>query len=287
MNQCIFISGASGFLGSAVERIFFTNGYSVFPVESLRKFDDTKSWFNYLEAELNEREPVAFINVGASQNGGDDILAVNELTMANVVCPAATASLLAKAKYKTQFITIATSWQYGSRGEYCPFNLYAASKQALNNYLEHFAKDGLKCTSLILFDTYSQEDKRRKIHRLIAESISKREALNMTEGEQVINLVHIDDAANGVYQAFVNRSNEVTNITALICWAIKSKENWKVKELISLINEEDVMLFNLGGREYRNREIFEIFNGYEAVPGWESIRNNREELSRLFLSARA
>ncbi len=276
------LTGAGGFLGQAVVNKFSQCGYEVRSLRSVTKFNNIDEWVASTESEILSFEPGAVINIGAAQNGGDSLFDIVELTTSNLICPSMIASILKNAKFQTQLITIASSWQYGSDGSYSPFNLYAASKQSLDNYLHHYAMDGLIATSLILFDTFGPNDSRRKIHKLIADSVSNKTELDMTGGDQLINLVHIDDAADAVYTAFLIRQTSNYIASRLIKWAIKNDKSIKVKQLLTFLSPEQRVFIKLGRRPYRNREVFEIFDGFKTVPGWAPEKDIVLEMSMLF-----
>ena len=161
------ITGASGFLGVHVMRKFLSVGFKVSILNNHTKYSSILEWQEYAVKVLEEKMPDLILNIGSSQISGDGFKEIIELTNSNVIAPAFLASFLSDNIPTAQLITISTSWQYDASGNYKPFNLYAASKQALDDYLMHYGLNNLKITSLILFDTYSETDHRRKILNLI------------------------------------------------------------------------------------------------------------------------
>ena len=283
MSKTILITGVNGFLGKDVSIKFAASGYNTIGIENPTKFNSISAWEKYAINEIDLVKPRAFINIGSCQATADDSEAIQNLTLSNVICPSIIANHIKRNHIDCQFITISTSWQYGTSVEYSPFNLYAASKQALDDYLEHYALDGLIATSLILFDTFSSDDKRRKIHRLIADAIKDQKPLDMTPGEQVLNMVHVKDAANAILEAFKIRLTPSNLPKRLVKWAIKSEVTMQVKDLLRYIEPDKINLFNLGGRQYRPREVFSISDKFEMVPGWTQQFETASELEKLFM----
>ena len=282
--KTVFLTGANGFLGAKVKLRFEEEGFEVIALSNPTKFSSISNWLIYVEKEFLLKKPTVILNIGSNQSGQDDPEHVLELINSNIVVPTYFASLIKKYQPECQLITIGTSWQFGANGEYRPFNLYAATKQASDDCLIHYGLDQIKITSLVLFDTYSNDDKRRKLHNLIASAIKNNEALDMTAGEQVINLVHIDDVVDAVYCSFRKRLDSIE--TGFKQWAIKSTSNLLVKDLVPIMlgdNEHDNLL-NLGARAYRNREIFQIYENFEIVPGWNPVRDLKNELRKLVVS---
>ncbi len=282
MSNKVLITGVSGFLGRHVEAVFAKNNYQVYSLKNTSLFQNFDDWVHYAESILEKIDPQIVVNVGASQVGGDRSAEIIELTTSNVLAPIVLASKLYENNNDGQFITIGTSWQWGGHNEYRPFNLYAASKQACDDYLEHYALKGLKVTSLTLYDTYSLDDKRRKIHFLIKNAITNQEQLDMTAGEQVINLVHVEDAAHAIFVASQNRLHNTESEGALVRWAIRANETLQVKDMINLVPNEFKDLFKLGGRPYRDREIFTVSHKPEIVPNWIPQKNLFNDLTEYF-----
>lgn len=280
----VFLTGSNGFLGAKVKLKYESEGFNVISLSNPTAFSSISDWKGYVEKEFLLNKPIVILNIGADQCAQDDPECVLGLINSNVLVPTYFASLIKKYQPKCQLITIGTSWQFGESGEYRPFNLYAATKQASDDCLIHYGLDQIKITSLVLFDTYSNDDNRRKIHNLIASALKNNEALDMTAGEQVINLVHIDDVVSAVYCSF--RQREVSQESGFKRWAIKSDHEIFVKDLVPLMlgNNPPPNLIKLGARAYRNREVFNIYANFDIVPGWKPVRDLKIELRKLLNS---
>src|SRR5690606_23561143 len=77
---------------------------------------------------------------------------------------------------------------------YSPVCLYAATKQAFESILAFYQETAqLGAITLTLFDTYGPEDRRSKLLPLLVRMKPDDEPLEMSPGEQKIDLVYIDD----------------------------------------------------------------------------------------------
>ena len=86
-------------------------------------------------------------------------------------------------------------WQHFGTPDYRPVNLYAATKQAFEDVLAYYADaQGIAAVTLELYDTYGPGDPRRKLIRILFEAARSGEPIQLSPGEQVIELLHVDDA---------------------------------------------------------------------------------------------
>lgn len=92
------------------------------------------------------------------------------------------------------FVNVGTFFQHFDDADYNPINLYAATKEAFRRIVEYYIEARkLKCIELHLTDTYGADDKRGKILGLLKKISETGEALKMSPGEQLIDIVYIDD----------------------------------------------------------------------------------------------
>ena len=90
------------------------------------------------------------------------------------------------------FVNTGTSWQHYKSESYDPVCLYAATKQAFEDILDFYTDAyAIKALTLKLFDTYGPHDQRQKLVNLIINSAKSGELLEMSPGEQHLDLVHL------------------------------------------------------------------------------------------------
>lgn len=264
----IGLLGACGFLGSSLARRFAAR-------------DDKVRIFNYrparrdaflaeFEAYLKEEKPDAVVNAGASQNGKDTPAALSELLDSNVFLPAVMASMIRDKSLETCLVGFGTSWQTGEKGEDSPFNAYAASKAAREDFMNHFALDGVRCASLRLYDTYGPQDTRNKIINLIADALIQKSELAMSAGEQSIDLVYIDDVMDAV-DAVVSQLRAARQGMHAV-YAVRSGKPTTILELLEIMKNEAGLengdFIKTGVYSYRKRERFSLFTETPTPPGW-------------------
>jgi nucleoside-diphosphate-sugar epimerase len=98
-----------------------------------------------------------------------------------------------------RFVNTATVWQHFDDAAYSPVSLYAATKQAFADILVFYAEvEGLAVHTLELMDTYGPGDTRAKLIPLLLRAGSEGTPVEMTDGTQMIDLVHVDDAVSAL-----------------------------------------------------------------------------------------
>jgi nucleoside-diphosphate-sugar epimerase len=257
----IYLIGSNGFLGSNLQKWF--QRFGEIRVAKAFNRNDTSEWQAEVLNDMVEFEPEIIFIPGASQDIGDDEKSVHNLIASNCLFPALIAQRLVQYLPKSKLVVFGTSWQYSDSDSYRPCNLYAASKQAGQDLLTHYALQGLKILSLILFDTYSENDNRVKLYRLLQDAIINNVEIGVTHGEQEIDLVHIDDICSGVELAITELDAWDTS-QGLLVLGLGSGAPITVKELIRRIGARAI----IGARPYRNREVMKVYRKYNRPKGW-------------------
>lgn len=274
------IIGANGFLGGMLQNKLRIKGDDV---QCLSFRPSKKNEFIERLLTVLSTHPHCIINCGASQVMDDDPLAIEDLTISNVLLPSTIASLIKRHSPETLLINFGTSWQFGENGVIEPFNAYAASKNAGEAMLDHYALEGVKIMTLRLFDTYGAGDKRKKIVNLIADTLVNNTPISMTSGMQCMDLVHIDDVCEAVTRAIEYLS--ITPERRHHKYFVRSFEMRTVKELIMLMAEifgsSNLQNFVLGSIPYRSRERFSLSNQTPLLPNWRAEVSMREGLHGL------
>lgn len=168
-----------------------------------------------------------------------------------------------------RFVNTGTSWQHYNNEDYNPVCLYAATKHAFEAILEYYVQAcRFKTITIKLFDTYGPNDPRQKLFHLLRKAEKTGEPLDMSAGEQLIDLVHIDD----VVDAYLIASERLLKGKVLQHehYAVSSGHPLPLKELVRLYSEsvkQDVPV-NWGARPYRDREVMVPWDRYQKLPGW-------------------
>ncbi|MEQ1532694.1 MAG: NAD-dependent epimerase/dehydratase family protein [Sideroxydans sp.] len=168
-----------------------------------------------------------------------------------------------------RLINTGTSWQHYDDDDYNPVCLYAATKQAFEAVLDYYVQAcGIKAITLKLFDTYGQDDPRPKLFHLLNKAATSGMPLDMSPGEQLIDLVHIDD----VVEAYMIAAQQLIEgkVAHHETYAVSSGQPLPLKELVQLFCEvtKQKVNVNWGARPYRNREVMVPWIRGKLISGW-------------------
>jgi nucleoside-diphosphate-sugar epimerase len=190
------------------------------------------------------------------------------------------ASKISGAKW---FINTGTFWQNYNNDDYNPVNLYAATKEAFENIAKYYTETSdLVFTTIKLNDTFGPNDTRDKIFNLWNNICKTNKSLDMSKGDQIIDISYIEDIINA-YNLLINHLNsdkylEFNHKT----FAVKSNERMTLKELSKVF--EDVigkkLNINWGKRTYRNREVMNPIDSIALVPNWKQQYTLKEAIKK-------
>lgn len=170
------------------------------------------------------------------------------------------------------FVNTGTASQLNARGAYMPASLYAASKQAFEDLLVYFdRRAGLPCASVLLFDTYGPNDKRNKLLAQLIAAAKTGQPIDLSPGEQEIDLLHIDDAVAGLAAAARGLHNGAAHPAH---YTLSSRRPLSIRALADLIraNGGERLQTNWGARPYRNGEVMQTWKGGTPPPAWQPQR---------------
>ncbi len=191
--------------------------------------------------------------------------------------------LEAMAKYNcSKFVNTGTYWQNSLSDKYNPICFYAATKQSFENIVDYFVLyKNISCITLKLLDTYGKSDNRNKIFNLLEQSYKNNSELNMTKGEQKINLVYIDD----VVAAFVHACqllNKNPYSGSHSRFYVAGKESLSLKEIVKTYMEVTGrnISINWGAMDYRKQQIMTPYIG-DILPEWEAKYGIKQGIRKL------
>lgn len=187
----------------------------------------------------------------------------------------------------TNFVNTGTFWQHYRNQEYNPVCLYAASKEAFEAVIRFYVEaTEMQAITLELHDTYGPGDPRPKLFNLLREAALSGKPVSMTAGEQMVDLIYIDD----VVQAYVTAGCRLLAGTAQghSKYAVRSGTETGLREIVQLVNSAygSPVPVLWGEKPYRNREMMRAWTGGERLPGWKSQIPLQEGIKRLVNSWR-
>lgn len=182
------------------------------------------------------------------------------------------------------FVNTGTASQLNLRGAYMPASLYAASKQAFEDLLVYFdRRGGLPVANVLLFDTYGPGDTRNKLLAQLIHAAKTGMPIDLSPGEQEIDLLHIDDAVAGLAAAARGLHNGASHPAHYV---LSSKRPLTIRALADLIRDNggERLQANWAARPYRDGEVMQTWKGGTPPPGWAPQRK-LEDFLREALSA--
>lgn len=296
-NKIVLITGATGFIGSHLTKRLLTDGWNVHLV--VRNTSDLS-----LLADIRER--VMLHHHDGSSEGMRSIMKdahprlvfhLASLFIAHHLDKDITPLINSNILFSTQLVNAmtsegvfrlvntGTSWQHYLNQMYNPVCLYAATKQAFEAILLFYTLTSpLKVITLKLYDTYGPRDPRQKLFSALRAASRTGHTLEMSPGEQLIDLVYIDDVVN----AFLVAGERLLSDDAPVneSYAVSSGKPLRLRDLVDLyihVSGSPVSIV-WGGRAYRDREVMIPWNNGAQLPNWNPGVDLEEGLRRMIES---
>lgn len=290
----IFITGATGFIGKHLVKKLVDEGNDItvnLYGEEQSPFDSTvKVW------RLNENEIERDIKFLKNQSFDGIIhLASLYLTLhkpedavrlinSNVSFSTYILECASQANIKW-FINTGTFWQHYQNKDYSPVNLYAATKQAFESIAQYYIETNhIKFCTIKLSDTFGPNDTRPKIFNLWEKITKTGETLEMSPGEQLIDISFVDDIVNAFLALSLNLNLQLNNIKNGDSFAVYAKKRYTLKELFEIYSRvtKNEIYVKWGARTYRKREVMVPYNKAKPVPGWKVEYSITKALKKIF-----
>ncbi|WP_346295512.1 NAD(P)-dependent oxidoreductase [Rhodopseudomonas sp. P1] len=275
------VTGASGFIGSRLVARLLADDWDVHvvlrPQSSLALLSDVETrisvqWYSGATQQMLDilaaSRPDVVFHLAAQASADHQALDIEQMIASNVLLSTQLAEAMVRSGV-TRLVTTETFWQHRSgTEEYQPVCLYAATKQAARDMLRYYVDVGsINVISLVLFDTYGPDDPRKKLINLLKEVARDGRPIEMTPGEQIVDLVHVDDVTSAYLRAADLLLESVG--AGLQTYAVSSGERMSLRDLVGLIERVCDLSFSIkwGGKPYRLNEVFNPWLG-ETLPGW-------------------
>lgn len=292
--KSVLITGATGFIGSRLATALLKSGVDVGLIvrqtSELSQLGDVQQYKLYhydgtvdsLKDAIEQQQPEVVFHLASLFLTSHQPEDIEPLINSNILFPTQLLEAMALCGV-SKLINTGTSWQHYNSDHYEPACLYAATKQAFESLMQYYVSIGkISAITLKLFDTYGDNDPRKKLISLLLSLAESKQLLAMSPGEQLIDIVHIDD----VIQAFLiaaARINEQAEQPLNESYGISSGKPLTLRELVKTFESVigDALNIEWGAREYRDREVMQPWSSYRQLPGWQPQITFAEGFRRL------
>lgn len=281
MSQRFLVTGATGFIGKHLCRHLVESNMECHVV--VRQSSDLSRLEPYLERiqvhvhdgrsehlqDLVEKaQPDVCVHLATHFLSRHTTADIGSLIEANVLFGCQLLEAMSQLGIR-RFINTGTAWQHYQNEAFNPVCLYAATKQAFQDLARYYQEcHQLNFIQLSLHDTYGPMDHRRKLFNLLAEAIKTGQSLQMSPGEQLIDLLHVEDVIAAIMQAAEVISHQDSMRRPV--YMLSSKNPIALKALVGLFGEAwgTAVPVQFGARPYRDREVMVPWNTGPILPGW-------------------
>jgi nucleoside-diphosphate-sugar epimerase len=285
----ILVTGATGYIGSKVLECATANGATAealvrrpMPWTVPHRVYVSDLSAKSIAAILKTVRPDAIFHLAAHTSAGCGPADADTLVEANLVFGA---RLLA-AFFELGggiFLNAGSYWEYDEQGRYAPNTLYAATKRAFHDLLVYYSsRENITAATLVLFDVYGPGDRRAKLVPQMISSVKQGASLKATGGEQVLNLVHVNDVAEGFFKTAAALPVPGKQRDCPV-YALDGDQPCTVRELAAHISRlaGRELKMSWGAREYGKSQIFRPVTGLPRPPGWRPQVSLENGLRRL------
>lgn len=280
MSKAI-VTGATGFIGSNLCRYLLDTSWEV--IILTRKSSDYSSLksiihkieiFEYdgkidkLIHFFNSKKVDVVFHLAAFSITEHETTHIGQLVDSNITFGL---HILEAMKYsKTRYlINTGTAWQHYKNSKYNPVNLYAATKQAFESLIMYYVEtEDIRVVTLKLFDTYGETDTRPKLLNLLYSHAFSQTELRLSPGDQNLDLVHVDDVAKAYVQSYKHLLQEGSKYAE---FGVGTGSSIKLKDLVTMFERLSGVKLKIvwGGRQYRRREVMDLWSTCDYVPEWQ------------------
>jgi nucleoside-diphosphate-sugar epimerase len=208
-----------------------------------------------------------------AEHGPDDVAPLVE---SNVAFPTRLAEALGE-RPDLVFVNMGSAWQHVDAEPYRPAALYAATKQAFQDVLRYYGDAGrFRVVNLALFDTYGPGDPRPKLLNVMRRAQVDGTPLQMSPGDQLIDLVYVDDVVDALSAAAAAPAGAE--------YEVRSGRMLSLRDLFEVVEQVTGKPVPAvwGGRPYRAKEMMTPWSIGRPVPGWSPKTDLEEGIRRTW-----
>ncbi|WP_227938055.1 NAD-dependent epimerase/dehydratase family protein [Alkalihalobacillus deserti] len=220
----VLITGATGYVGRnlifALTKMSHTIGLLVRDMEkandlfgeheNIKLIDQN---VNLLKTSIEEFNPKVVIHLATHSTSSDDYENMRSLINTNILYSTEILDALKNCQVRLFINTGTFAEYYYSDGNLESAYLYAATKTAFRSILDYYKKIiGFNVINVIPYTIYGENDTRKKVFHYLLEALDSPSSIHMTAGEQILDLIYIDDVVD-FFITILNNINTLSQFT--------------------------------------------------------------------------
>jgi len=237
--------------------------------------------------EIKAFNPEIVLHLGAYITSGDSRDDILKLVDSNILFT----TLLLDALKETDvslFINTGTFAEYYyNDGECAPAYLYAATKTAAKSIIGYYQLlCGFKYIHVVPYTIYGGSYEQNKVIDIIINSIDSKEPLEMTNGKQRLDFIHVDDVTD-FFRYIIKFPDKLTNGQTYHLGTGKGTDLCQVAGMVEKISGCKTKI-KWGAREYRPLDIMQAVAPVQRIRkqlGWEPSVTLEEGISRIIVKS--
>ncbi len=291
----ILVSGATGFVGKHLLIRLIKKGYDCAVLVrnpekahtlyncNVKTIEYRKDCFGYVK-DIRDFNPEVVIHLAGYLTSADDRETIRKLLEANIEFTTNICSALEKTQAHLFVNTGSFSEYYYGDGNLEPAYFYSATKTAARHLIEYFSKkNDWHVIHVIPYTIYGPGGAGKKVIDYLVESTIFGKYVAMTNGEQVLDFIYIDDIVD--FYCMLIEKQDLIN-AHISEYHIGTGRGTSIRELAETIEEVSGKKANVGWgkRVYRPRDIFHSIAPIARAKqnlGWEPKITLREGVKIL------
>lgn len=279
----VLVTGGEGFVGNSLVARLISNGADVTVLRrSAREVEHRPSppgphicTLEQLEAEETfEFDSVFHLATHyVFEHSHEDC---SSLVASNVELIMRVGDLAMRSVQSVSLVNVSTFMQHHEGLPYQPTCLYAATKQAAEVILQYFSlAPNMTVKTLVFPHIYGENDQRPKLLNLLIRCAKTSTEMELASGQQVMDLVHVDDAVEALMYVALRPSGR---------WSISSGQVIKIRDLVSLIERHSGKTLNVRYNANKDRALdqYHLWHSAEPLPGWAPKVELENWLAQVF-----
>lgn len=279
MKQRILITGSTGFIGSHILNLLLKKNIYIYDIlreknkknKYIKKLKKNKNYFpifykefTELEKKLKKKKINTVINCATYYSTKNDIKVIQNLIKTNIVFCSIILEILKKKINK--FINFGSMMEYSYKNHFSPKNFYAVTKFSFQKIEEFYKKYNprIKFYDLKLYETYGDNDKRKKIIPTIIKKYSQNKNIKIVSRNLTMNFVHIESLMLAIEMVINNKVPEGE-------YCIKNKKFTKIKNIIDLLNIK--LKKKIKTKYLSSKKFISYRNKLKNFPYWSDKKN--------------